>query len=88
MVIVNWVFTILVSFTSEIMIKAIGIGKVFLMFGICTIIFLAYFYKYMIESSGKSRKELVEQFEQGVVLEKGKEEESVSILREELSTNI
>lgn len=86
MVIVNWVLTILVSFCSEIMIKAIGIGRVFLIFGICTVLCLGYFYKYMFESRGKSRKELVEQFEQGVVLVRGKEEEAVSILREEPST--
>jgi hypothetical protein len=81
-VVANWILTILVSFCSEIMIKAIGIGRVFLFFGVCTVLCLAYFYKYMLESRGKSRKQLIEQFDKGVVLVRGKEEEAVSILRE------
>lgn len=46
--IVNWVLTILVSLLSEIMIKAIGIGKVFLFFGLCSLFCLLYFYRNMV----------------------------------------
>lgn len=61
--IINWVLTILVSLVSEIMIKAIGIGKVFLFFGVCSLGCLLYFYRNMIESAGLSRQELVCKFE-------------------------
>jgi len=59
-VIVNWILTIMVSSFSEIMIKAIGIGQVFLFFGVSTLLCMAYFYKYMVESKGKNRKVLIE----------------------------
>lgn len=61
--IVNWVLTIMVSLLSEIMIKAIGIGKVFLFFGVCSLLCLLYFYYNMVESTGMSRQELVAKFE-------------------------
>lgn len=63
MLIVNWVLTILVSLVSEVMIKAIGIGKVFLFFGLCSLGCLMYFYRNMIESTGLSRQELLGKFE-------------------------
>lgn len=52
--------TILVSLCSEIMIKTFGIGKVFLFYGICSLLSLGYLYLFMVESKGQSRSELVE----------------------------
>ena len=63
--IVNWILTIMVSLLSEIMIKAIGIGKVFLFFGMCSLLCLIYLYRNMVESAGLSRHELVEAFSRG-----------------------
>lgn len=55
----------MVSLLSEIMIKAIGIGKVFLFFGMCSLFCLSYLYRNMVESTGLSRHELVEAFQKG-----------------------
>lgn len=52
---VNWILTIAVSLCSEVMIKAIGIGRVFLFYGVCTLACLLYMHRYMIESKGLSR---------------------------------
>lgn len=61
--IVNWILTILVSLLSEIMIKAIGIGKVFLFFGLASLGCMYYIYKNMIESTGLTRQELISKYE-------------------------
>ena len=54
-VVVNWVFTILVSLFSEIMINSFGIGKVFLFYGLSTLACLLYMQKFMVESKGLTR---------------------------------
>jgi hypothetical protein len=62
LIVVNWLLTILVSFSSEIMIKTYGIGKVFLFYGLSTLLCLVYLCKNMLESKGLSRQELISQF--------------------------
>ena len=54
-----WILTILVSLTSEIMISAWGIGKVFLFYGLVSLACLIYMQRYMVESKGLSRQEVV-----------------------------
>lgn len=63
MIVVVWILTIAVSLLSEIMISALGIGKVFLFYGLVSLMCLLYFQKHMVESKGLSRQELVELIE-------------------------
>ena len=56
---VNWILTILVSLFSELMIAYLGIGRVFLFYGLCSLACLVYMYRFMVESKGMSRAELV-----------------------------
>lgn len=54
-----WILTLFVSMVSEIMIKQIGIGNVFLFYGMISFYCLVYLHRNMVESKGLSRKELV-----------------------------
>lgn len=62
--VVLWVETVLVSFTSNILIEKYGIGKVFLGFGLISISCLLYILPTMQETKGKTRKEIYIQYEQ------------------------
>jgi len=79
-IIILWILTILVSLLSEIMIAALGIGKVFLFYGIVSLFCLIYMKKHMVESKGLSRQDLVHQIERKEFL-KVLEEEKAKLRR-------
>ena len=54
-----WVLTIAVSLLSEIMIASLGVGRVFLYYGLASLGCLLYLKRHMVESKGRSRQELV-----------------------------
>lgn len=53
---VVWIFTLFVSTASQMMISTLGIGKVFLFYGLISLYCLIYFYWNMVESKGLSRQ--------------------------------
>lgn len=57
-----WVETILISLTSNIMMEKFGIGKVFLFFAVISMAGLAYIWKFMLETKGKTRQQVVNDF--------------------------
>ena len=54
-----WLFTLVVSMASPIMIKAVGIGYVFLFYSLVSLACTIYFYYNMVESKGLSRDAIV-----------------------------
>lgn len=62
LVLLIWVLTLAVSGVSGILIASMGIGRVFLIYGIISAFCLWYLSLEMFESKGLTRREIVSQF--------------------------
>lgn len=68
MVIITSILALFVSMVSEIMIKSLGIGLMFLFYGLISLLCLLFLYGKMIESKGLSRQELIRRIESNNVV--------------------
>jgi MFS family permease len=54
----HWVFNALISFLFPIAATNIGVGPVFVFYAIATVISFFFFWKYLVETKGKSLEEI------------------------------
>jgi hypothetical protein len=54
----HWVFNALISFLFPIAVTHIGVGPIFVFYAIATILSFFFFWKYLVETKGKSLEEI------------------------------